>query len=194
LASFHINHAYTFNGSYELPFGKGRKLMSSARGVNQAFFGGWSINWIASLYSGQPQSIGCPIGTTAGAGCFAFQVPGQEKYFGSPDGWYNPAAFRNPPVATQNGQSDFSPLGGQRTQLTGPGFAKMDFSMFKDFRFGERYRMQFRAETFNLTNTPAFANPAFTNFIDTRNFGRVTSTRNSPNDARQIQLALKMYF
>ena len=194
LASFHINHAYTFNGSYELPFGKGRKMMSAARGFNQALFGGWSINWIASIYSGQPQSIGCPVPTTAGAGCFAFQVPGQDKYIGSADSWYNAAAFRNPPVATQNGQTDYSPLGGQRTQVTGPGYAKMDFSMFKDFRFGERYRMQFRAESFNLTNTPAFANPSFTNFIDTRNFGRVTSTRNSPNDARQVQLALKMYF
>ena len=194
LASFHINHAYTFNGSYELPFGKGRKFMAGANGFSEALFGGWSANWIASLYSGQPQSIGCPIRTTSGAGCFAFQVPGQDKYLGRVDGWYNPAAFRNPPIATQNGQSDFSPLGGQRTQLTGPGYAKADVSMFKDFQLSERFRMQFRVETFNLTNTPAFANPAFTNFIDTRNFGRVTSTRNSPNDARQIQLALKMYF
>ncbi|MFN9432617.1 MAG: carboxypeptidase regulatory-like domain-containing protein [Acidobacteriota bacterium] len=194
LASFHINHAYTFNGSYELPFGKGRKLMSGARGFSQALFGGWSANWIASVYSGQPQSIGCAVPTTAGAGCFAFQAPGQEKYIGKVESWYNAAAFRNPPVATQNGQSDYSPLGGQRTQVTGPGFAKLDFSMFKDFQLNERFRMQFRLETFNLTNTPAFANPAFTNFIDTRNFGRVTATRNSPNDARQVQLALKMYF
>ncbi len=194
LASFHINHAYTFNGSYELPFGKGRKLLAGAKGISQALFGGWSANWIGSLYSGQPQTIGCAVGTTAGAGCVAFQVPGEDKYVGSVDRWYNSAAFRNPPVATQNGQSDYSPLGGQRTQVTGPGYAKLDYSMFKDFQLSERFRMQFRAESFNLTNTPAFANPGFTNFIDTRNFGRVTSTRNTPNDARQIQFALKMYF
>lgn len=194
LASFHVAHAYTFNGTYELPFGKGRQLMADARGIRQAVLGGWSVNWIASLYSGQPQSIGCAVATTAGAGCFAFQVPGVDKYIGTVDNWYNPAAFRTPPVATENGQSDYSPLGGARTQVTGPPFRKLDFSLFKDFQVTERYRFQFRAESFNLTNTPAFANSSFTNYIDTRNFGRITSTRNNPNDARQIQLALKLYF
>jgi hypothetical protein len=194
LASFHINHAFTFSGTYDLPFGKGRTLMPGAGGVTQALFGGWSTNWILSLYTGQPQSIGCPSATTAGAGCFAFMVPDQDLYVGKVEQWYNPAAFRSPPVATQNGQSDYAPLGGQRTQVTGPPFRKLDFSLFKDFAVSERLRFQFRAESFNLTNTPAFANPSFTNFIDARSFGRVTATRNNPNDARQIQLALKVYF
>lgn len=194
LASFHIKHAFTFSGTYDLPFGKGRPLMPGAGGFAQALFGGWSTNWILSLYSGQPQSIGCPSATTAGAGCFAFMAPGEDLYVGKVEQWYNPAAFRSPPVATQNGQADYSPLGGQRTQVTGPPYRKLDFSLFKDFLLKEHYRFQFRAESFNLTNTPAFANPSFTNFIDTRNFGRVTATRNNPNDARQIQLALKFYF
>ena len=92
------------------------------------------------------------------------------------------------------GQQDFSPLGGYRTPVLGPPFRKMDFSLFKDFNITERYRLQFRAESFNLTNTPAFANPSFRNFVDARNFGRITATRNNPNDARQVQLALKLYF
>ena len=70
----------------------------------------------------------------------------------------------------------------------------MDFSIFKRFSITERYQLEFRAESFNLTNTPAFANPSQTNFLDTNNFGRITSTRNNPNDARQIQFALKLYF
>ena len=121
-------------------------------------------------------------------------APGEDLYIGKVEQWYNPAAFRNPPVATQNGQSDYSPLGGQRTQVTGPPYRKLDLSLFKDFLFTERFRLQFRAESFNLTNTPAFANPSVTNFVDARNFGRVTATRNNPNDARQIQMALKLYF
>ena len=58
----------------------------------------------------------------------------------------------------------------------------------------ERYRLEFRAESFNLTNTPAFANPSSLFYPDQVNFGRITSTRNSPNDARQLQFALKLYF
>ena len=58
----------------------------------------------------------------------------------------------------------------------------------------ERYRAEFRAESFNLTNTPAFANPGSLNFADKNSFGRIYSTRNNPNDARQLQFALKLYF
>jgi hypothetical protein len=108
--------------------------------------------------------------------------------------FYNPAAFANPPVATQIGQTDFGPLGGKRTQVTGPPYKKLDFSLFKSFQVTERTRLEFRAESFNLTNTPAFANPSSTNFTDTRNFGKITATRNNPNDARQIQFALKLYW
>ncbi len=78
--------------------------------------------------------------------------------------------------------------------MIGPGLQKLDFSLFKSFAISEKKRFEFRAESFNLTNSPAFANPSFTNFVDSRNFGRITSTRNNPNDARQVQIALKLYF
>jgi hypothetical protein len=194
LASFHINHAFTFNGTWELPFGRGRALLTDAGGFTQALFGGWSTNWIATLYSGQAQTIGCTVATAAGAGCFALMVPGQDLYVGRVEQFYNPAAFADPPVARTIGQSDFAPLGGSRTQVTGPPYRKLDLSLFKDFVVSERYRFQFRAESFNITNTPAFALPSITNFRDALNFGKIVATRNNPNDARQIQLALKFYW
>ena len=194
LASFHINHAFTFNGSYQLPFGRGRKLLANANGLVNGVLGGWSANWILSAYSGTPITIGCAnIATTAGAGCNAL-LTGENPYIGRVDQFLNSAAFKNPPVATAIGQTDFAPLGGQKSQVTGPPFRKLDFSVFKDFPVRERYRFQLRVESFNLTNTPAFAAPSFRNFADTRNFGRITSTRNNPNDARQLQLALKFYW
>jgi hypothetical protein len=177
-----------------MPFGKGRAFGFGSNAFVNALAGGWSTNWILTLYSGQPQTIGCPSTTTAGAGCHAFQVPGVDKYIGRVEQVYNPAAFSQPPAATQIGQTDVAPLGGARTQVIGPPYRKLDFSLFKSFPFGERYRFEFRAESFNLTNTPAFANPSQTNFINTREFGRITATRNNPNDARQIQFALKFYF
>ena len=194
LASFHVGQAVTISGSYDLPFGKGRAWMAGASPVAQGVLGGWSANWIVTLYGGQPQTIGCSGGTTAaGLGCAAF-LTGEARYNKTVDKWYNASAFRQPPVTTQIGQTDLSPLGGSRTQVIGPPYRKMDFSVFKNFAVTERYRLEFRAESFNLTNTPAFANPSQTNFLDTNNFGRITSTRNNPNDARQIQFALKLYF
>ena len=55
-------------------------------------------------------------------------------------------------------------------------------------------RIEFRAESFNLTNTPSFALPGSLNYLDTVNFARITSTRDAPNDARELQFALKFYW
>jgi hypothetical protein len=108
--------------------------------------------------------------------------------------FYNPDAFTNPPVATSIGQTDYSPLGGTNTQVTGPPFRRLDYSLFKQFKSSEKTRVEFRAEVFNLTNTPNFGLPSFLNFSDKNSFGRITYTRDSPNDARQIQFGLKFYW
>ena len=67
-------------------------------------------------------------------------------------------------------------------------YKTLDFSLFKQFQIGN-HRLQFRAEVFNLTNTPSFNAP--NTAIDTAAGGRVTSTASSP---RQMQFALKYEF
>jgi hypothetical protein len=175
-----VKHAFVYSGTYELPF-KG------------PYLGGWSTNWILTLYSGQPQTIGCTVATAAGVGCYALLVPGEDPYGGRHDvsQFYNPAAFANPAAATTIGQTDFAPLGGNRTQVTGPPLRQLDFSVIKRIDFAAGTRMELRAEAFNLTNTPSFSLPGSLNFNDTLNFARITSTRNS---ARQVQLGVKFYW
>ena len=194
LASFNVKHAISFAGTYQLPWGKGRRYYASAHGLGQALLGGWDTNWIFRSTPGSHRRSDAPIATASGMGCYPLVVG--DPYAGSHDinHFYNADAFQNPPVATQIGQSDYSPLGGYMTPVTGPPFRKLDLSVFKQFPITERYRFEFRAESFNLTNTPNFANPGSTNFDDKNSFGRIYSTRNSPNDARQLQFALKFYF
>jgi hypothetical protein len=67
--------------------------------------------------------------------------------------------------------------------------ASFDFSVFKVFAITEKSKLQFRAEVFNLPNTPYFNTPN-TN-VDVAAGGKVTSTANTP---RQMQLALKLNF
>ena len=110
--------------------------------------------------------LACPIATTADFGCFADVVPGQNIY-GGPHNvhqWLNPSAFANPPVATQVGQGDYSPLGGKPAQARGPGFQNLDMSLFKQFPIHESVRLEFRAEAFDLPNWHSFANPGPTSF------------------------------
>ena len=154
------------------------------------------MSWILTLQDGQPLTIGCNPATTAGLGCNALLVPGQDVNGGSHNvnQWLNPGAFHNPPAATNIGQTDLTPLGGAPTQAVGPGFHRLDWSLFKEFAKSESTRLEFRAEFFNLTNHPNFAQPGSLNFTDIKNFARITATRDNPNDPREIQFALKFYW
>jgi Carboxypeptidase regulatory-like domain/TonB dependent receptor len=195
LAPFDIRHAFSASFTYDLPFGKGKTRMSQAARPVQFLLGNWSANGVLTLDTGQPQTIGCTKTTGAGTGCYALYT-GVDPYSGAHNvqQYYNPAAFRDPSVVTQIGQTDYSPLGGGNTQVSGPGIHRFDFSLFKAFPVTETMRFEFRAESFNLTNTPAFAQPGSLNFVNTANFARITSTRDNPNDPRELQFALKFYW
>ena len=178
LSGFHTKHALVFSGNYDLP-GKGILL------------GGWRANWVMSIYSGQAQTIGCAVATGAGTGCYALVVGDPYANAGTVENFYNSAAFATPDLVKTIGQTDTSPLGGQRSQVTGPPLRQLDFGLAKQFNvFGSR-RMEFRVETFNLTNTPAFNLPGSLDYRDSRNFSSITSMRNTP---RQLQLGLKFYW
>jgi hypothetical protein len=108
----------------------------------------------------------------------------------TPEKWFDTSAFARPAQFTY-GNSGANILREDR-------YKSLDFSLFKQFRITEGSRLQFRAEVFNLTNTPSFAIPgntpsSVTSFapIDTLSAGRVTSTFSTP---RQIQFALKYNF
>lgn len=192
---YDVRNMVHFSGTYQLPFGSGKKFLTNSSRLANAVLGGWTINSILTLQDGQPFTIPCNVKTAAGLGCNALFVPGENRIGGlhNVNQWMNPAAFMNPPVATAIGQTDYAPLGGEPTQLAGPGFHRLDFSMFKQFQTSERTHLEFRGEFFNLTNTPNFSIPLNTNFSSPA-FGQITMTRDTPNDPRQIQLALKFYW
>jgi hypothetical protein len=135
-------------------------------------------------------------------GCTAFVQPGVSRYAQQGphgiDHFFNQAAFINPPVATTLGQSDLSPLGGFPTQVHGPAYNDLDFSIFKQFPISESKHFELRGEFFNVLNHPNFSssNWASLNYTQSptspnNNFARITNTRGNP---RQSQLALKFYW
>ncbi|MBZ5650621.1 MAG: TonB-dependent receptor [Acidobacteriia bacterium] len=223
LASFDIRNVVHLSGSYELPFGHGKPYMANAGTAANALLGGWSVSWGAVLQGGQPITLSCPSGTGNGTGCYDIVVSGQDvkrgmhiDSNGQPSFLGNPAAFTQPCVWRSTGPDTTSVpgcipidgglglLGGGPTQIAGPPFKRLDFSTFKDFKFGERFSLQFRAEFFNILNHPNFNAPNFGgngvvaiggsgNFTSS-NFGEVGSTRDAPYDPRQIQFALKLRY
>ncbi len=188
---------YHLSGSYNLPVGRGRQFGASMNKAADLLLGGWEINFFYTYQSGQPFTVTCPNATTADFGCAADVVSGQDLYSGPHNftQWLNPGAFANPPVASAIGQSDYSPLGGRVQQVRGPIFTNLDSSVLKNFNFTEATRVQFRAEAFNTTNTPPFAQPGQLNSTS-GGFSSITATKNSNENfgARTLQLALKLFF
>jgi len=209
---FDMRHVFHFSGGYELPFGHGKHFLSSSTGFLNQAVSGWSMQWITSVESGQPMTIGCDTGTTSGTGCNDFIIPGQDRHgSGAPDHFLNAAAFTQPcqpgtttPARCIPGLSGLALLGGAAGQVSGPGITTFDFSLFKNFRMSDRFNLQFRSEFFNILNHPTFNAPGFggngvvaipgaTDYLSS-NFGKIGSTRFPFNDPRQIQFALKLYF
>jgi hypothetical protein len=218
LANFDIRNVVHFSGSYELPFGKGKRFMGDASGVSNGLLGGWALVWATTLQGGQPFKLDCPSATTSGTNCYSFVVPGQNprtSFHKTADGnvgMLNAAAFAQPCELGTPGKPTgcvnipgAGVLGGtQPSQIEGPGFHRLDLSLFKNFQVTERARLEFRSEFFNILNHPNFNYPGFggngvvavsgANNFTTSTFGEIGSTRDAPYDSREIQFALKLYF
>jgi hypothetical protein len=181
------------SGSYQLPFGNNQHWLHS--GPVAWIAGGWSVNGILEATDGQPLTVGCTTTNAAGLGCNALKVTGQNPYSGSHNAkqFLNPAAFANPPAATSASASRFN-LGGAPAQVSGPPYRRLNMSVFRESVAPRETHFEFRAEVFNLTNTPNFSQPGTLNFTTPNTFAAISSTRDNPNDPREIQLSLKYYF
>ncbi len=195
LSTNHVPHRAVFAPIFELPFGRGKKWLN-VRGPLDWFFGGWQLSGIVTLQSGSPFGVTVVNGPRDILGDDAdgtnlradivgnIHLPPDQK--GKPAvgqrgiQWFNPAGFA-PPARFTHGNSS-------RTIMLGPGLASMDSAVSKTFRFLERYRLQFRWEAFNSTNTPHFGLPG--SGLGGGGFG--VSEAGSSN--REMQFALKLYF
>ena len=217
LADFDIKQVVHFSGGYELPIGKNKHFLGTSSRAADLIVGGWSANWIATLQGGQPLSLSCPTGTTAGTNCNAVRVPGQsqklglhidsqgqQNWFGNVNAFQQPCPLGAAPTAGCVTRTGSAVLGDAGPITRGPGFHRLDFSLFKDIHINDRFSAQFRTEFFNILNHPNFNAPGFggngvvsiggsTNFTNS-NFGEIGSTRDAPYDPRQIQFAFKLYY
>jgi hypothetical protein len=195
-SSIGFKDKFTARINYELPFAKG------ATGLKKAAIGGWQLNAIAFWQSGEPYTvldgqnlINLPNVTSDRPN----QVSGQSCQASNPtiNDWINYSAFQQQPIGFAGNEG--------RAQCYGPDWRGLDFSVFKDFTIAERYKLSFRAEAYNITNTPNFAlpNSSISSWTVSRQpsgtptsagaFGQITST-NIGFTPRVMQLALKLNF
>ncbi len=170
-------HSFSFSGVWDIPVGKGRHFATDSSGVVNHVIGGWRADWILSYVSGYP--LGWP-NLINYCGEWHAQVQDENHWFNN-----DPKCYADQPSNTLRTLPDRFPgtiREHQRPQLNA--------AMAKDFQITERWRLNFRAEGFNVTNTPIRTNPNTTR--TSADFGKLGfSQKNFP---RFFQLAAKLYF
>jgi hypothetical protein len=199
---FDQKHNLVAHFVYELPFAR------SMRGAPGVFLNGWQVNGIVSLRSGFPYTVGAgssPLTTTGGdlntgGGNLRPDRVADGRLFDAATRqlWFDPTAFRRVSCNIP-GRQDLCHYGSAgRGIIPTPGQRSLDFSIFKNFLIRENWKMQFRTELFNATNTPYFGNPNGLSYVainsivpDGSRIGEITSLR---QPMRIIQFGLKLSF
>ncbi len=185
-SGFDIKHRLTYSTNYTLPIGKGRKIDFENAFAN-GILGGWKLNGIFTAQSGLPHTPTLQSSVSNAGGS-------RPDIMGNPvldnptrDRWFDTSFNTSGAVWGIPEQFTFGNAG--RNILRGPGRVNLDFSLFKDIAISERVSLQYRAEFFNLFNTPQFGLP--NDSIGNANAGTITSIVGNP---RQVQMGLRLAF
>src|SRR5580765_12144 len=182
-ARYDQHHRVSASFGYELPFGPGKRWLSSG-GAAAYVFGGWQVQSILRLASGFPFTITST--NVCQCGSFVPQrvnlvTAGNFGQLDSPsvDHWYDPTAYTVPALGTQGNAG--------RNTVRGPGTQLVNLSLSKRFPIS-RARLEFRAEVFNLLNHNNFGNP------DTNISNATVATITTADDGRNVQLGFRIAF
>jgi hypothetical protein len=178
---------------YEMPFGRGRRFLSQAPRAVDLILGGWQVNSILNMRTGEPfnmtytaaaRSQVAPFLTLLGFNVFRPNISGDPLM---PEAQRTVTSYLN--RSTVSIPLYFQPFGNAgRNIVRGFAFYQFDMGVSKNFALTERFRLQFRTEAFNLLNRSNFGAPNAN--ISSIAFGTITSTY----DPRKLQLALKIQF
>ncbi|MEW5978752.1 MAG: TonB-dependent receptor [Acidobacteriota bacterium] len=183
LSSGDIPHVFASGFVYELPVGKSRRVR--VRGWRSLLFGDWQVAGMVRLQSGIPVTVTQSTNFNSFAG-FGTQRPNRISDPNLPAKqrtvarYFDTAAFVTAP--------QFAVGNSPRNPVRGPGYRSADVMVGKTVALNEGLRVEFRAEGFNVTNTPPLGNP-------NGNFGTTAfGTINSARDPRVFEFVLKLHF
>ena len=179
---------------YNLPFGRGEKFGGSSSRLLDLAIGGWQINDIVLLSTGQPVDVQASGGSAPGnRPDLVAPITYPKSITGT---WFSTSSFSSanlPFISATDGTSNtiYTRLGTLgRNQVYGPGSRTMNFGIQKNLHIADGKQLELHGEAFNVTNTPNFAQPGNYNGPSS-NFGKITGLHGVP---RQIQIAARLVF
>jgi hypothetical protein len=196
VCDFSIPQNFVASYNYALPVGHGRAFLNHMPSWVDGVLGGWNFAGITTVQKGLPFTPTISVDqANTGVGSQRPNLNGKPTMVSKVSCWFyvaaNPGCQALAPGSTAvfslPAQYNYGTSG--RNILRADGLVQLDFTVSKQFKFTESKALQFRAEFFNITNTPTFASPTTT--IDTASGGQIGSTLNA---SRTIELALKLFF
>jgi hypothetical protein len=187
---------------YDIPVGRGRRFGGQMNKIVDAFIGGWELTGTFRDTSAFPFSVSdgsrwatnweissgaTPSGSPQQANSIQQSlVSTNSSVSGKPNLWANPAAELAAWQETFAGQS------GTRNSTRLTGIFDIDSGLYKNFKmpYSEKHVLQFRWETYNLTNSVQF-NSVSTSLTSSSTFGLLSGQRVDP---RQMQFAMRYSF
>jgi len=199
VSQFDIPHLLQFSYVYDLPIGRGKKLVGNANPVVNAIIGGWQLNGTFSFSQGRP--IGLTLDSGATIPTYGGRRPNltgtliRNTNSNFVDGYFTNADQ----VIADPGDYTIGNAPRALSNIREPGVANATMSFFKEFslaKLREGTRLEFRVEAFNAFNHPQFCGPdTSVRFVDGSieqgSFGKIFSTCTDP---REVQLGLKIYW
>ena len=183
-------------GSYDLPFGKGRPLLSNMNKYAQAVIGGWTFSGVFMTHSGFPLNFPNAGPLVARSAKFndaqrdkLAQTKGRTQYDPSYDVWFDTSIFPTKSKGTYDVQTWPTRFPDVRTKPLNVA----DLSLYKEFNFWEKVRWQIRADAHNAANFPWFGaldgNGAN---VTNANFGHLRA--DIGNETRIVVFVMKVIF
>lgn len=180
LADIDRGQRFTGSGVWELPFGKGRKFGSHMRRPIEFFAGGWQLSGAWQRQSGQPIGWG-NIQITGDPNKLV--LPSDQR---NADRWFNTDIFERDSTKALASNTRTFPLRFSNVRFDSQ--RRWDFSLKKTFTINDRFKMKFRADTFNALNEPVLRGP--TTDPTNSSFGKITAQE----PPRSFQFGLNLAF
>jgi hypothetical protein len=188
ISSQDVPQRFTMTCNYELPFGKGKRLLAALPAWGEKLVGGWQINGIPTLQSGIPLGLVTSVNNTSSfGGSSRPNNNGKSAKLSGPTSerlnrYFDVSVFSLP------AQYTFGNTGRTLPDVRSPGMVNLDLSLLKNTRTFERYTLQFRVEAFNVLNHPNFGGP------NTGIGGTQAGVISSVGAPRIMQCGLKLIF
>ena len=199
LSDFNAFHQLNANLVYQLPFGKGQRLLGNTSPLVNELVGGWHVSGVFRVTSGFPITIDNGFTWATNWNIEGDAEPnGPAPQATNPknvvvDGVSGPDIFKDPAAALAAYRPEWPGESGVRNSVIGEGMFDIDTGVAKEFSLGEQRRLEFKWEAFNATNSVRYdvrgAQPSLS--YGAAQFGRYLGTISTP---RFMQFALRLAF